>query len=426
MTQLLTWLGIITCLFALFSLIILYFQGFFRPRTPYRIHNLPPPGAPNFGLTVASLSDSFLSQGTTTGFWLEAEEINAARLKAIHSAQESIQFETYTMTPGRRADDFAAALAEQAQAGVKVQVIADNYGAHKLSPQYWQRLQATGVQVRFFNRFTWRDPVYHLKRNHRKLLLIDQRIALIGGAGVSDDWDGLGDKYQAPWLDYEVCWQGAVIARLKGLFLQHWLDAGGTAYLEEVIVPIKENNESTVIITSGEDPTQRDSDIRALFQSLIQSAKERIWIASPYFLPNANSRNLLVKAQQQGVEVRILTMGERSDKPFIHYASRELYHSLLEGKIAIYEYQPSMMHAKAILVDNHWVSLGSANFDPRSFFHNDELNLSTTNPQLVEQIEQFFLNAFNKSQKINWQQWQSRPWLERLRGRFWLLFYWQL
>lgn len=426
MIQLLTWLGIIIGILTVSTLIIFYFQGFFRARTSYHIQCLPSPAAPNFSSTVASLSDSFLSQGKIAGFWLEAEEINSARLEAIINARESIQFETYTMTPGKRANDFAVALAQQAQAGVKVQVIADNYGAHKLPLKYWRNLETAGVEVRFFNRFSWRDPVYHLKRNHRKLLLIDQRLALIGGAGVSDEWDGVESKYKTPWLDYEVCWQGTVISRLKGLFLQHWLDAGDTANLEEEIIPINQDNESTIIVTSGEDPTQRDSDIRALFHSLIQAARERIWIASPYFLPNRNFRKILVKAQQQGVDVRILTMGECSDKPFIHYASQELYYNLLKGRVGIYEYQPSMMHAKAILVDNHWVSLGSANFDPRSFFHNDELNLSTNNQWLIEKIEFFFLNAFSLCEKESFEKWKNRSWIKRLRGRFWLLFYWQL
>lgn len=427
MKILIEWVGSITLIVALVTLLIMYFRGTFRPRLKFPVKNLPSPAADNFAFTVANLSDSFITQGKATGFWVGADNINVARLEAIRSAKSSIKFETYTMSPGRRANDFAEAIAQQALAGVRVQLIADNFGAKSIPQKYWQRLRAAGVDVRIFNRFTWRYPLEHLKRNHRKLLLIDQQVALIGGAGVSDDWDGLekiGDT--APWLDYEVCFQGPVVARLTGIFLQHWLDAGGTADFSEEALNPSQSNEPTVLVTSGEDPTYRDSAIRALYQSLIRAAKKRVWIASPYFLPNTNTREILVSAKRQGIDVRILTMGQHSDKRFIHYTSRELYDNLLTGGIEIYEHQPSMMHAKIMLIDDNWFSLGSANFDPRSFFHNDELNLSTSDEHLSQQIERFFLEAFARSYCVSRRDWQRRKLWERLIGRFWLLFYWHL
>ncbi|MEO1375246.1 MAG: phosphatidylserine/phosphatidylglycerophosphate/cardiolipin synthase family protein [Cyanobacteria bacterium J06635_10] len=408
-------------------ILILYLRGFFRPRTRYSIDNLPLPKATNFASTVAGLSDSFITEGKLTNFCVFAEQIFAARLEAINSATESIQFETFIMTPGRRANDFALALGQKATNGVKVQVLADHYGAKEMPSKYWRSLKSSGVEVRFFNRFSWRDPFYYLRRNHRKLLLIDNKIALIGGAGISDYWDGddgIGNK--TPWFDYEVCFQGSLITRLKNLFIQHWLDAGVSAELSQENDSVNQENQQTILISAGEEPTLRDSGIRSLFQSLIVAAKKRVWIASPYFLPNANSQEILIQAKHRGIDVCILTMGPKTDKPPVRFASQQLYGKLIKSNISIYEYQPSMMHAKTMLIDDSWVSIGSANFDPRSFFHNDELNLVVTESKLIQNIENFFLNGFTCSNHLTLKYLRNRPLKEKLLGRLILLLFWQL
>jgi len=420
-------LGGLLLLGALFILGILYFQGFFRRYHRYHLKNLPPTDAPNFELTLASLSDAFITHGSVTDFWEGSEAINQARLEAIASAKKSIQFETYFMTPGDRADAFADALIKQAQAGVIVQVIADHHGSKDLSDAYWQRLHEGGVLVTQFNKFSWKDPLDHLRRNHRKLMVIDGHSAFIGGAGISDYWDGaeeFGDT--EPWLDYEICIKGSVVMRLKGIFFQHWLDAGGLVDLSRDSLEPHESCDPTVLIAAGEDPSMRDSSIRALYQSAIRAARDRVWIASPYFLPDPGTREILIEMRQQGIDVRVLTMGPHSDKPYVRCTSRERYRLLLEGDVAIYEYQPSMMHAKMLLVDNAWVSFGSANFDPRSFFQNDELNIATDEIPVVERFEDYFLRALRKSDRVYYKDWKKRNFKERLVGMFWLLFYWQL
>jgi cardiolipin synthase len=179
------------CLTAVIGvLVILYFRGTFRDRIEYKVKNVPSPSDARFPLALASLSNSVVTSGHSTNFWLESDEINTARLEAIRSAKHTIHFETFFMTPGRRANDFAAAIAEKAQAGVEVQVIVDKYGVKTLPQRYWNRLKAAGVEIRFFNAFNWRAPIDYFARSHRKLLIIDDEFALIGGAGISDYWDG--------------------------------------------------------------------------------------------------------------------------------------------------------------------------------------------------------------------------------------------
>lgn len=403
-----------------------YLAGSFQGEKPYHLTGLAVSES-HFLRTVASMSDSLITEGEPLAFWSDIDAIQTARLDLIQQAQNLIQFETFKMTPGKRADDFADALCRQAIAGVTVQVLADSYGAKDLPDGYWRRLQQAGVQVLFFNPFSGRSPLEYVRRNHRKLLIVDQEIAMIGGAGISDLWDGKDGKSDQPWYDFEMQWRGDIVGMLTGFFWQHWLTVGGPVDLSDHHPYLsKAAQQHPVLITPGEEPSTGDSPIRSLFQLCITSAQRRLWIASPYLLPDYNTCRLLESVQQRGVDVRILTMGPKSDKFYVYYTSRQRYGYLLSRNIQIYEYQPSMMHGKIVLIDNHWVSVGSANLDPRSFFHNDELNLCTNQAKLLSQVEDFFETGFEQSENIQPQQWQQRPLKEKIVGRLGNFFYWQL
>ena len=415
---------IITLLLIL--LLLLYLRGTFRGKIEYRMKDIPDLEDPLFTLTIAGLSTSLETDAELTGFWSEPDAIYAARLAAVRSAQRTIYFETFYMTPGRRAQEFAAALTEQALAGVKVQLIADHFGVITLPKEYWRRLAAAGIDVHFFHRFDWKAPLNYLGRSHRKLLIIDGKVALTGGAGVSDHWDGMkktGDT--APWLDCEVRFEGAIVTTLEAIFMQHWLYTGGNASLGLEISETDPANAATVLVTPS-DSSYRVSPIDTLFYMSVLAAKERIWIASPYFLLEPNLRSALLTMKKKGIDVRVLTVGPRNDKKLVYYAVRDLFGDLLAAGIEIYEYQPSMMHAKVLLIDNHWVSMGSANFDPRSFFQNDELNVSMAEPKLTKKVEHFFLSAFPKSHCVDTLEWKNRSLWSRILGQFALFLSWQL
>ncbi|MDJ0599980.1 MAG: phospholipase D-like domain-containing protein [Crocosphaera sp.] len=287
-------------------LISLYLQGYFQPAKKYEFKNFPPSNSEYFGLTVANLSDSFIVSGNLLNFWVGATEIYAARLKAIEKAKHLIQIETYIMTPGNRANEFAEAIIHQARNGIKIQLIMDNYGTKSIPESYWKNLKQEGIEVQQFNPFQWRNPLKNLRRNHRKLLIIDNEIALIGGAGISDRWDGwskIGD--QEPWLDYEIAIQGNVLTRLSGLFWQHWLDSKGLMDFINIPSQQKQENSLEILVTANDDPSYKDSSIRSLFQTLILGSTKRLWIASPYFLPNSNSSRMLRDAKARGVDVKM-------------------------------------------------------------------------------------------------------------------------
>ncbi|MEB3356580.1 MAG: phospholipase D-like domain-containing protein [Synechococcales bacterium] len=419
-------LGFLVALAVIFLVFTLYLGGAFRRHIVYRLKQTPKLSEPRFPQVVTSLSDSLTTSGHLTGFWVEANEIFAARLDAIRQARHFIHFETFFMTSGKRADDFAGALIQKAQAGVKVLFIADHYGAHGFPVSYWRRLQRAGVEVRFFHPFTWRSPLDYLERTHRKLLLIDGEQALIGGAGISDHWDGrksVGET--APWLDFEIGLRGPIVSVLEGTFMQHWTYVGGIADVGDRIIQAAKPEASSIYVIPG-DPSYRDSSVTALFHISFQAAQERIWLTSPYLLPNEGLQKDLIDARQRGVDVRILTMGHYNDKSYVYYASRERYRPLLEAGIQLYEYQPSMLHAKLMVVDGTWLSLGSANLDPRSLFRNDELNLSMRDADLSHRLETFFLRALEASRLITIPQWERRPYWQRLIGRTCLVFQRQL
>lgn len=422
-------------------LAVLYIRGAFRWRPVMHIQGAIAPDDKRFLLALGSVSEGMIAPGQIIHFWRDVEVIQQARLAAIAQARTSIQFETFMMTPGRRAQDFAAAVALKARKGVWVQLLVDTFGARKLPDRYWQQLRAAGVQVVFYNPFDWRAPANFAGRTHRKLLIIDGQKALIGGAGISDLWDGQekSDDHQ-PWLDVEVALEGEVVAVLSAQFQKHWqghrLAGGQVSALDMQPVnnapPLEgaiaaQGASSKLLVVPGTRPSYRASSIEMLKQTLIASARQRLWLSSPYFLPNKSARHLLIAAQRAGVDVRILTTGSASDKKPVYYASAEVYGTLLKAGIRIFEYQPSMLHAKMLLVDDRWVNTGSANFDYRSFLHNDELDIVASHPELVTQVQQFFQQGFAQSEQVSLRQWQRRSWLRhRLLGNAVRLVQWQL
>lgn len=417
----------ITIAIALAWWLFLYLQGVFEPKVRYRSDRRLNLDDPSFAPLLMGCCKSLPTQAKLVKFWSQPDLIYAARLAAIATAQDSIQFETFFMTPGRRTQEFAAALIDRSANGVCVQMLIDHAGTHKMPSSYWQQLRAAGVEVRFFNPPRFKDPLQYLCRNHRKLLIVDGTTAFIGGMGVSDHWDGnpkIGDK--APWLDCEIQLEHAIVSILAGIFLSHWWYARGRASGADLPLPPADVTTTPMLVTASDADDNQVSPINALYWFGLQAARQQIWIASPYFLLDLNTRRALIDAKQRGVDVRVVTTSTRNDKRSVYYAAREGYRELLAVGIAIYEYQPSMMHAKLMLVDRQWINFGSANFDPRSFFHNDELNLAWFDLGFAATLDRFFQDAFAKSELIKLSIWRKRPWWQRCLGQLMLLIRWQL
>ncbi|EDX87032.1 Phospholipase D active site motif domain protein [Synechococcus sp. PCC 7335] len=454
--NILLWLLLIAIAAVATLLVGLYIRGAFRWRPLFYVRQAIAPQHPQFPLILKSLTESLATHGQVVDFWDTAAEIQQARIEAIRRARHSIQFETFMMTPGKRTNDFAEEIARKAIEGVSVQLLVDTFGTRSLPRRYWQHLRSAGVQIVFFNPFDWRAPANFAGRTHRKLLIIDNEQALIGGSGISDLWDGIEKSDDTkPWLDIEMMLVGEVVSVLSATFQLHWqghrikredektgkLEPGVTIINMDRICPVVDadplpstkrlsndkKESSTILVTPGTKPNYRDSSVEVLKQTLVACAQKRVWLSSPYFLPNKSTRQILITAKKAGVDVRILTTSDRSDKKPVYYASYEVYGSLLRAGIKIFEYQPSMLHAKMLLLDNHWANTGSTNIDYRSFLHNDELDIVTDSALLIEKIEQAFEKGFAQSKQISLRQWRNRSLLKhRVLGNVVRLVEWQL
>lgn len=410
------WLDLLFAAVAASIIFLLLVLFELRVTVRYKLARAYETDAPGFTTMLAGLTNSASAPYEQIALYDDVDAIYAAMLADIRQATRSITLETYLFWSGKIADDFIAALAERAAAGVRVRVLLDADGSRFLSRRDVKRWRAAGCEVRFFRPLQWYRPAQYNHRTHRKILVVDGRIGYTGGIGVADIWLG-----PPPWLETMVRLEGGVVTLLQGAFFQDWLIARGPLDLGEAFFPApaqagpaKAGPAKAMVTCSA--PIWGDSAIRLLYFGAITGATERLWLASPYFLPNWDTTAALATAAARGVDVRLVLPGPMNDKRLPYWASRRLYGQLLLAGVRIFEYQPAMMHAKAMTIDGRWSTLGSTNFDPRSFFLNSELNVSIDDPAFAGEMEAFFERAVARSREITLADWQGRGPLERLGG----------
>lgn len=345
----------------------------------------------------------------------EGKRYIPALLAAIDNANESILFEQYLTESGRLADKFIDALARAAGRGIHVQVLLDGYGAKGLGKSDRERLTQAGVALRFFNPLSLGRLNTKLSRDHRKLLLVDGRVAFTGGFCLTDDFL---DK----WYDVAVRIEGPVVNDWSALFAQLWRSsltqgndkgpkAQGTIQ-DETIMPVEQGMRGRVIWGRG----RRYQAIRNSLQQRIATATQRVWVYTPYFLPTISLRQRLRAAAQRGVDVRLLVAGEKHDHPSVRYAGQRYYGQLLRAGVRIYEYQPSFTHAKFCLADD-WSTIGSCNFDHWSLRWNLEANQEIEDSRFATDVAALFEDNLKASQEVCPESWAQRPWCQRARER---------
>ena len=383
-----------------------------RMSVRYRLGRPGRASDPAFEHVLAGLTNSATLPVQAAELLTEVPAIYDAMLAAIAAAEASVTFETYLFWNGRVADRFAAAFAERARAGVPVKVLLDHEGSRSIAADTVALMRDAGVELRFFQRFTWRQPLRYNQRTHRKILVVDGREGFTGGIGVADMWLG-----PPAWCELGLRLTGPAVALLQGTFFQHWTLAGGALELGPGYFPPEQPGAAgplAMVTTSA--PSFGDSMVGLLFIAAITAAERRVAIVSPYFLPGEEMCDALSAAARRGVEVQVLVPGPRNDNPFAYQASRRLYRSLLAAGVRIAEYQPAMMHAKALVIDGRWTMLGSANFDPRSLFLNQELNVSIGDARLACCVEAFVADALTRSAAVTPAELAATPWPRRLIG----------
>jgi len=340
-------------------------------------------------------------------------EIFPAMLAAIQGAQKSIDFETYIYWSGDIGRSFVDALSERARAGVAVHVLIDWLGSQKMEAQLVEQLKSAGVEVERYHPLRW----YHLarmnNRTHRKLLVVDGVVGFTGGVGIADNWEGHAESPEH-WRDSHYRIEGPAVAQMQAAFMDNWIKTTGKVLQGDAYFPaLNAQGEASAQVFSS-SPSGGGDSMLLMYLLAITAAEKTIDLSASYFVPDDLTRSALNAALERGVHVRIIVPGKHIDTEVVRKASRADWGELLKAGAEIYEYEPTMFHCKTLIVDRRLVSVGSTNFDNRSFRLNDEANLNVHDPAFAGRVTEVFERDLQKARRITYEAWQQRPWQEKL------------
>jgi cardiolipin synthase len=375
---------------------------------------------PRHSAYLAALVGAALTRGNRYDVLTNGDQIFPAMVEAIKSAKRRISFETYIYDKGQVADEFTAALEEAARRGVHVNLVVDSVGGSGMKADDVKRLEAAGCTIGSFHSLRWYNLEEVNYRTHRKILVVDGEVAFTGGAGVADHWLGRAQDKEH-WRDTQIRMRGPIVRLVEGAFYENFVETAGiiTPELDDLRREEDDTGHSIVLRSS---PTGGSNDLKRLYLFGIASARRTIDITSPYFVTDESSDWSLKDAVSRGVKIRILVEGDTTDAMPVKYASRAAYERLLSMGIEIYEYQPTMMHTKTMVVDGAWSMFGSANFDNRSLELNDELNVAVADRDLARRFTEDFEQDLRVSSRLDLATWRRRPLLEKSREKFWSYF----
>ncbi len=343
---------------------------------------------------------------------LNGDEIFPAILSAIRSAERTITYAQYYWEDGPVALEIAEALAERCRAGVGVSVLLDAFGTVSMPAEHVEVMKHSGCHVALYRPLTplnWWRANY---RNHRRILVVDGLIGFTGGSGVSRKWMGNG-RIENHWRDTDVRLQGPAVAYLQGAFAENWLEStgivlGGDAYYPR---PRLERGAAYVQVVRS-SPAGGSFAMYTMFLLAISAARRSIMISNPYFVPDARMANVITEAVKRGVQVTVLVPGA-IDHNLVRQASRGKFGQMLKAGVEFYEYQPALLHAKTMVVDGVWATVGSTNLDNRSFALNDELNVVVYNREIARRLEEVFAADIKVSRKVEYRRWSRRGIIDR-------------
>ena len=368
---------------------------------------------PQFRRELATLLGPPILGGNRVANLENGAEIFPAMLNAIRQAKRTVNFETYIYWSGEIGREFVTALAERGRAGVEVQVLIDWVGSQKMEQALLDEMKAAGVKVERYHPLKW----YHLarmnNRTHRKLLVVDGRIGFTGGVGIADNWDGNADSPEH-WRDSHYRIEGPAVAQMQAAFLDNWIKTTGTVLQGAGYFPELERtgNADAQVFTAS--PSGGGDSMLLMYLLAITAAESTIDLSAAYFVPDELTRAALIAALRRSVRLRIIVPGTRIDAEVVRKASRADWGELLEAGAEIHEYQPTMFHCKTLIVDRQLVSVGSTNFDNRSFRLNDEANLNVYDPAFAERATAVFEQDLGRARRITLEAWKDRPWREKL------------
>jgi cardiolipin synthase len=365
------------------------------------------PGSEQFVQWTSGYLNSPILQGGEVSILQNGDAFYPAMLEAIRKATDSVNFEVYIFEPDEVGREFMEAFKERARAGVEVRLLLDGFGGIKMTKRYRDELTEAGVSVARFRPFGLRSLVRFYKRTHRRAIVIDGRIGFTGGAAVSKKWKGnVGNPHE--WRDSMTRVAGPMVAGIQSAFAGNWVYCCGEVIAGPRFFPPMERGSGPCGLSVVSSPSDAMQPIRLLFWVSFINARKRVWICNSYFIPDDRLRGAVIDRAKGGVDVRILVPGNHTDAVPVQAAGRSYYEELLSAGVRIFEFQPSMMHAKTAVVDSAWSVVGSANLDERSMELNEENVLGIADRDFALAIEAGVTEDFARSREILLEEWQKR------------------
>ena len=400
----------------LVALVFLNLRGGTAPRIERSMEPAAAVADPQFLRNMGTLLGPPVLEGNRVVGLNNGDEIFPAMLAAIRAARSTITFETYIYWSGQIGREFADALSERARAGVRVHVLLDWVGSEKIEEGLLRRMEASGVRIRRFHPLHWYTLSRINNRTHRKLLVVDGRVGFTGGVGIADPW--LGRAQDAThWRDSHYRLEGPAVGQMQSAFMDNWMEAAGEVLHGEGYFPalLPVGGSRAQVLSSS--PASGSETVRLMYLLSIAGARRSVRLAASYFVPDDLALRTFVAASRRGVTIEVVVPGPVIDAEIVRRASRARWGALLRAGVRIYEYQPTMFHCKVMIVDDQWVSVGSTNFDDRSFRLNDETNLNVLDASFAATQIDAFEQDKAKSREVTLQAWEHRPWKEKLWER---------
>jgi len=366
-----------------------------------------PIDSPEFAGTIAGSSGSPFLAGNRVELLNNGDAFYPPMLAAIRGAQISIAIEAYIYWAGDIGREFAEALAERARAGVKVKILLDAIGSASIGSEILEQLESAGCQVAWYNPIRWYTIGHFNNRTHRKSLVVDGRVAFTGGAGIADHWRG-NARGPDEWRDLQIRLEGPAVAPLQTGFAHNWQRTTGELLSGDAYYPIIDPAGTLAVQTMLSSPETGGSNVRTMYYLSIVCARQSICLANPYFVPDPTAIETLIEAKRRGVDVRIMVSGIRNDNWLARQNSVRLFGRLLEAGIEIQEYNRTMLHHKTMVVDGQWVTLGTTNFDNRSFAHNEESNVCFFDAKLAGDLLKIFEEDLAGCERLTLERWRRR------------------
>jgi cardiolipin synthase len=363
-----------------------------------------------FSRSIELYTGTHIDPGNNVQVLLNGDGTYPQLWKDLESAQRTITVQMYYSQPGAVADTMAKYLIEKARQKVRVLLLLDAFGSQPLKREWLQRVKAAGVEVVWLRPLRWYSLQKAAQRSHVRVVVVDGRIGYTGGFGLADYWLGDG-HHEDQWRETNVRFEGPTVAALQATFAAGWAEATGELLTGDLFFP-KTSFAEVGTVKAGlmhSVPSMGSTPAERFLALSIAGARKSLYITNSYFVPGESFMQLLLAAQRRGVDVRVITVSNKTDVKTTWYAGRTYYEKLLEGGVKIYEYQPTMMHAKSMVVDGIWSYVGSMNFDNRSLSFNDESLLVALDPAVGAQMNSIFMDDIKYSQEMKLDEFRKRP-----------------